>query len=352
MAASRTVFVAQPTVHPDALDILERAAAVIWGLPANRPRACDTVVEREDLAVIGLRLREVLPDVNAIFGRYPCDRELIEAATSLRVIISPTSGTEHIDIDAATANGVAVVNAAGANLVEVAEHVFGIALSLLKLIAVADRGTHRDRQQSTNMELFNQFGLPTVLRGKTLGIVGLGFIGRECARIAVHGFGMRVLAYDPYFDPVEAGRQGVTLVPDLSTLLSEGDVVSLSCPLNPATHRLMDAARLGLMKPTSILINCSRGATVVTDDLVAALRSGVIAGAGLDVTDPEPLPADHDLFAFDNVVLTSHIGGVSEDGLARQSMQSARDGVMVLDGEKPFHLVNPAVWPSRRIGAQ
>ncbi len=352
MAASRTVFIAQPAMHPDALEILQRDAEIIWGLPAEQRRGADSAAEQENLAMIGSRLREVLPDVNAIFGRFPCDRELIEAAAGLRVIVSPTSGIEHIDIEAATANGVAVVNAAGANLVEVAEHVFGIALCLLKLIAVADRGAHRDRQQRTHLELFNEFGLPTVLRGKTLGIVGFGFIGRECARIAVHGFGMRVLAYDPYSDPVEAARQGVALVPDLSKLLGESDVVSLSCPLNPATYRLMDANRFGLMKQTSILINCSRGATVVTDDLVAALRSGTIAGAGLDATDPEPLPPGHDLFALDNVVLTSHVGGVSEDGLVRQAVQSARDGVLVLDGEKPFHLVNPAVWPLRRIGVR
>ena len=352
MAAGRTVFIAQPALHPDALQILERDANVIWGLPADRRRAEHPLEEEENLAIIQRRLLDVLDDVNAIFGRYPCERQLIEAAVSLRVIITPTSGTEHVDLEAATANGVAVVNAAGANYVEVAEHVIGVALALLKMIAVADRGAHRDRRQSTNMELFDRFGLPTVLRGKTLGVVGFGFIGRECARIAGQGFGMRVLAYDPYFDPVEAARQGATLVPALSTVLSESDVVSLSCPLSPATYGLMDAHRFGLMKGSSILINCSRGGTVVTDALVAALRSGTIAGAGLDVTDPEPLPPGHDLFSFDNVVLTSHVGGVSEDGLVRQAVQSARDGVLVLDGEKPFHLVNPAVWPSRRIGAQ
>ena len=144
----------------------------------------------------------------------------------------------------------------------------------------------------------------------------------------------------------------MTLVPDLSTVLSDSDVVSLSCPLTPTTVGLMDVGRFAQMKRSAILINCSRGGAVVTDDLVDALRSGTIAGAGLDVTDPEPLPPGHDLFGFENVVLTSHVGGVSEEGLVRQAVESARDGVLVLDGEKPFHLVNPAVWPPSRIGAR
>jgi D-3-phosphoglycerate dehydrogenase len=131
-------------------------------------------------------------------------------------------------------------------------------------------------------------------------------------------------------------------------LLAESDVVSVSCPLTPETRGLIAAAQFSLMRPSAILVNCSRGGTVVTDDLVAALRSGTIAGAGLDVTDPEPLPPGHALFALDNVVLTPHVGGVSVESLVQQSVQSARDGMMVLGGKRPFHLVNPAVWPQLR----
>jgi D-3-phosphoglycerate dehydrogenase len=346
MSAGTNVFIAQSTLYPEAFRILEDGAAVTWGLPEDqRVRPADSAAEAAQRSSIRESLLEVLPDVHGIFGFFPYDSHLIEAAASLRVIITPTSGTEHVDIDAATSAGVAVVNAAGANYVQVAEHVIGLALSLLKLIAIPDRAAHEDRRQGTNAQLFDLVGLPTILSGKTLGVVGFGFIGREVARMAIHGFRMNVLAFDPYFDSVEALRQGVTLVPTLATLLAGSDVVSVTCPLTPETRGLIDARQLSLMKPSAILVNCSRGGTVVTDDLVAALRSGTIAGAGLDVTDPEPLPPGHDLFAFDNVVLTPHIAGVSAESLVQQSVQSAQDGMMVLAGARPFHLVNPAVWP-------
>lgn len=345
MSAVPTVFIAQSTMYPEALQILEAGAKVAWGLPENRRvRPADPAEAAAQLSSIRKTLLEVLPDVQGIFGFFPCDAALIEAAASLRVIISPTSGTEHLDIPAATANGVAVVNAAGANHVQVAEHVIGLALSLLKHIAIPDRAAHRDLLQGTNQQLFDEFGLPTILSGKTLGVIGFGFIGREVARIANQGFRMRVLAFDPYFDSVEAQRQGVTPVPALADLLADSDVVSVTCPLTPETRGLIDARQLSVMKHSAILINCSRGGTVVTDDLVAALRSGTIAGAGLDVTDPEPLPAGHALFGFENVVLTPHIAGVSVESLPQQSVQSARDGMMVLEGKRPFHLVNPEVW--------
>jgi D-3-phosphoglycerate dehydrogenase len=349
MSARTTVFIAQSTMYPEALQILEDGANVIWGLPEDRRlRPAEATAGAEQRSSIRESLLEVLPDVHGIFGFFPYDSELIQAATSLRVIITPTSGTEHVEIEAATANGVAVVNAAGANYVEVAEHVIGLALSLLRLIAIPDRASHRDQRSTTNSQLFDVVGLPSFLSGKTLGVIGFGFIGREVARIAREGFHMNVVAFDPYFDSVEARRQGVTLVPDLAKLLVDSEVVSVTCPLTPETRGLIAARQLSLMKPSAILVNCSRGGTVVTDDLVEALRSGRIAGAGLDVTDPEPLPLGHDLFALDNVVLTPHVAGVSAESLVEQSVQSARDGMMVLEGKRPFHLVNPAVWPQLR----
>ena len=219
---------------------------------------------------------------------------------------------------------------------------------MLRLIAIADRESHRDLRQSTYARFVEHRGQPSVLNGKTLGVIGFGFIGREVARIASQGFGMKVVAVDPYFDAVEGRRQGVRFIPDLAQLLTESDVVCVCCPLTAETRNLIGSRELNLMKPTAILVNGSRGGTVVTDDLVAALKAATIAGAALDVTDPEPLPPGHDLFALDNVVLTPHIAGASAQTLIEQSVQSARDGMMVLQGKKPFHLVNPEVWPRLR----
>jgi D-3-phosphoglycerate dehydrogenase len=353
MSARPTVFIAQSTMDAEAIPILEDGSTIVWGLPEDlRVRPVNAAARAAQLSSIRESLLEVVSDVDAIFGFFPYDSHLIEAATSLRVIISPTSGTDHVDIDAATANGVAVVNAAGANYVQVAEHVIGLALSLLKLIAIPDRAAHRDSRQTTNAELFDSVGLPTILSGRTIGVIGFGFIGREVSRIASQGFRMKVLAFDPYYDSVEARRLGATLVPDLATLMVDSDVVSVTCPLTSETRGLIDAQQLGLMKPSAVLVNCSRGGTVVTDDLLAALRSGTIAGAGLDVTDPEPLPPGHELFALDNVVLTPHIAGISAESLVQQSVQSARDGMLVLRGKRPFHLVNPEVWPRLRAAAR
>ncbi len=201
MSTRATVFIAQSTLDPEALLILEDGGTVVWGLPEDRRvRPADSEAGAAQLSTIRKSLLEILPHVHGIFGFFPYDRPLFETATNLRVIITPTSGTEHVDIDAATANGVAIVNAAGANYTEVAEHAIGLALSLLRLIAIPDRASHRDHQLSTNAQLFDVVGLPTFLSGKTFGVIGFGFIGREVARIASQGFRMNVLAFDPYFD--------------------------------------------------------------------------------------------------------------------------------------------------------
>ena len=336
-------------MHPEALSILEAGAQVVWGLPKeSRVTYSGVAGVDSDHPAIREALLEALPKIDGLFGRFPVDAELIAAASRLRVIITPSSGAEHIDIAAATAHGVAVVNAAGANHVPVAEHVFGLVLSLLRQIALADRQAHQDRAQGNTAQFFDQHGLPAILRGKTLGVIGFGFVGREVARIGVQGFRMKACAFDPFFDSVEARRLGVDLVPDLAQLLTDSDVVCVSCPLTPETQGLIGARELSLMKPAAILVNGSRGGTVVTDDLVSALKAGTIAGAALDVTEPEPLPPGHGLFELDNVVLTPHIAGAAAGVLIDQMVQSARDGMLVLQGRKPFHLVNPEVWSRLR----
>jgi D-3-phosphoglycerate dehydrogenase / 2-oxoglutarate reductase len=349
MTNSSTVFITETLVYPEAAAILQAAGRVLWGLPEDqRMRPASGQHYADQVALIRTVLAGALPEVDAFYGYFPYDAALIEAATRLQVIITPSSGAEHVDLGAATAHGVAVVNAAGAAYGPVAEHVIGLALSLLKYIAIPDRVAHSRSSALSSGQILNRPRLPSMLGGKTIGIVGLGFIGREIARIASYGFRMTVLAYDPYFDPAEARRQGVSLVPRLADLLGESDVVTVNCPLTPETRGIIGAPQLAQMKPSAILINCSRGGTVVTDDLVAALTAGTIAGVGLDVTDPEPLPAGHPLFALENVVLTPHIAGAAIEAMVSQGVQSARDGVQVLSGGRPFHLVNPEVWPHRK----
>ncbi len=157
----------------------------------------------------------------------------------------------------------------------------------------------------------------SLLSGKTLTIIGFGFIGRTIAQICRQGFGMQVVAFDPFFDSIEADRLGVTLVDDLHEALAAGDYVSINTPFNAETAALIGAKELATMKDTAFLVNTARGGVVDPDALLAALRERTIAGAALDVTDPEPLPPGHPLFDLDNVILTPHLGGNASGGVPR-----------------------------------
>jgi D-3-phosphoglycerate dehydrogenase len=188
-------------------------------------------------------------------------------------------------------------------------------------------------------------GFPQEIGGKTVGIVGFGFIGRDLARKCRLGFDMDVLAYDPYVDPDEVARQGVEHVARLDDLLARSDFVSLHLPLNAETRHIMGEAQFRRMKPTAYFVNLSRGGTVDEAALVRALDEGWIAGAGTDVFDEEPAPDGHPLFGRHDVVLTGHIGGWVVEAVPRLACIMAREMLTVLRGERPWRFVNPEVWP-------
>ncbi|MFI6691183.1 NAD(P)-dependent oxidoreductase [Streptomyces sp. NPDC050433] len=337
------VFVLAPAIQPEA------AAAFAGHVELIEPlRGTDAYGTQTPQAYAAIRsaLEEALPEIDGLFGYGQVTADMFERAKKLRCVMTPSSGAEAIDLEAATAHAVPVVNAAGAAYVPVAEHVIGMALSLLKLIALPDREAHTSGHQRSNGELLASGLMPSVLWRKTIGIIGYGFIGRSLAQKCLRGFDMDVVAYDPFFDPVEAGMHGVRLVDDLDELLALSDIVSVNSPHTPDTEGLIDARALGLMKKTALLINCARGPIVDTGALTEALRDGEIAGAGLDVTEPEPLPDGHPLLGLDNVVLTPHIGGVAREFLPRMAEQTAREGVAVLGGRFSHRLVNKAVWPA------
>ncbi len=181
------------------------------------------------------------------------------------------------------------------------------------------------------------------MHGQTLGIVGFGNIGRAVGRKAL-AFGLRVLAHDPYCDPRTAEDMGVKLVP-LDELLAEADYVSLNTPLTPETLHLIGAAELKAMKPTAVLINTARGPVVDEPALVEALSNGEIAGAGLDVFEEEPPPADSPLCRLDNVVLTPHVGSVSPAAMRQLRQEVGRAAGDVLRGRWPKYVANPSVKP-------
>jgi phosphoglycerate dehydrogenase-like enzyme len=184
------------------------------------------------------------------------------------------------------------------------------------------------------------------LAGKVLGLVGLGRIARRVATMA-EAIGMRVVAFDPFIEPT-GFPDGVTRAETLDALLPTADVISVHVPLTDASRGMFHALRFAAMKPGAIFINTARGGLVDQDALLAALDAGHLGGAGLDVTTPEPLPADHPLLGRDDIVVTPHIASATDAGKVRM-LRSAFEGAMaVLRGERPEHLVNPEVWG--RIG--
>jgi D-3-phosphoglycerate dehydrogenase len=185
------------------------------------------------------------------------------------------------------------------------------------------------------------------LAGATLGLVGIGRIGSRVAAIA-RVLGMKVLAYDPYIKPERAGELGVELVASLQELLPRANVLSIHSPATPETHHLINADALNRMQRGSYLINVARGALVDEQALVEALRSGHLAGAGLDVYDPEPARSDNPLFGLPNTICTPHIASFTTAGVLRMQVMACEEVASALKGEQPRNLVNKDVWEHRR----
>lgn len=275
-----------------------------------------------------------------VAGSEAYTADLFAAHPQLKVVARVGVGYDAVDTVAATAAGVAVCTAPGTNQESVAEHVFALLLAYTRRVVVR---TNLIRAGGWP----RHFSLP--LRGQTLGLAGLGRIGKAVATRAA-AFGMTVLAHDPAADRAFAAAHGVRLVP-FADLLAASDFLSLHLPLTPATRHVMDAAAFAQMKPTAVLVNTSRGGLVDEAALVAALKAETIAGALLDVLEQEPPPADHPLFAFENVVLTPHAAGVDTRSLGDMARSAAEAIASLWRGGWPAEqVVNPAVRPAFRWG--
>lgn len=260
-----------------------------------------------------------------IVGHAHVTRELLAALPDLKVVSRRGVGYERVDLEAVRGLGRVCAIAAGGNEASVADHAIGLMLA----------AGRRFRESQAKMQAGGwQILMGSDLYRKTVGIIGLGRIGRSLVQ-RLKGFEARVLVHTPRPDPAQ---QGVEYV-GLETLLGESDYVSLHCPLNDQTRYLIDARTLGLMKPTAILINTGRGHLVQDADLLAALKAGRLAGAGLDVFCSENDPAFADitaqLVALPTVVATPHAGASSHEGLARTNLIASQSVVAVLDGGDP-----------------
>lgn len=293
-------------------------------------RGC-TLAEREIVYPVSEdQLCELVRDVDGVItGLERFTPRVFDAANRLKVISAGGVGYDHIDVEEATRRGVAVCICAGCNNHSVAELAFGMMIGLSRHIYPADRAM---RQGTWSRQV-----LGPELWDKTLGIVGLGRVGRSTALLG-RAFGMRVLATDIVWDITFANEHAISYVP-LDTLLRESDYVSLHVPLTPETHSMIDERAIDLMKPSAYLINAARGPVVNESALVNALRAKRIAGAGLDVFEIEPHPSNP-YVEFDNVILTPHIGGSTFDAFDRAFHLALVNVTNVLNGEPAHCQVN------------
>ncbi len=272
------------------------------------------------------------------------DEELLAAGKGrLKVVANYAVGFDNINLEAATRYGIAVSNTPGVLTKTTADFAFALLMAVARRVVEGDRDVRAG--QWKHWRPFAYVGGD--VHGSTLSILGLGQIGLEVAKRAF-GFEMAVYYYDP-IRRLEAERQyGVRFCPDLPSALQVADFVTVHTPLAPETRHMIGQKELRLMKPTGILVNTSRGPVVDNMALYEALRDGVIAGAGLDVTEPEPIPADHPLLSLSNVVITPHIGSASRATRTEMAILAARNILARLKGEEMPSCLNPQVFKGQR----
>ena len=283
-------------------------------------------------------LGQRLADMGAVAVVIESDfafEEMFEAAPGLRFVGVCRSALNHVDMEAASAHGVVVVNTPGRTSRAVAEHVLGLMLSLARRIPAADRYVREGHWQSPDEPYRLLRGME--LGGRTLGLIGLGAIGRELGVIAT-ALGMRVLSYDPYAE----GMKGIEMT-GLSSLLSRSDFIATLAPLNAETTGMLDSGALSHVRPGSLLIMVSGVAIADTKALLGALHDGHLAGAAADVFDTHPIAPDSPLLGCPNMVFTPHIAGATAETVERHSEMIATDLLRFLDGRVPLNAVNSQV---------
>ncbi len=269
---------------------------------------------------------------------FHVDQDLLRRAPNLLIVSSNGAGFDPVDVDACTAAGVLVVNQSGGNANSVAEHALGMLLTLSKRILEADRVLRREVNVNRNALIGNEVG------GKTIGIVGLGNVGRRIAELCKGLLHMKVIAYDPYLTAQEMAARGGEKV-ELDDLLRRSDFVSISCPLTKDNRGMIGKREFALMQPHAFFITTARGFIHDEAALEDALRHKRIAGAGLDVWAKEPPPPDHPLLQFDNVLASPHTAGVTKEARMNMGKIAAEQILDGLDGKRPPRIVNPEVWP-------
>jgi D-3-phosphoglycerate dehydrogenase len=278
-------------------------------------------------------LCEAVPEADGIVLRSGAriTEAVLSAAPRLRAVSRTGAGVDNVDVGACTLRGVAVCYLPGLNAYAVAEHTMALMLALLKFLPMMDRSVRNGEWSARNKNL------PQDARGKTLGILGLGRIGREVAARA-KPFGMEIIGYDPYVKQAD----GVTWR-EADEVFALADILTLHLPETEQTRHFVNAGKLAMMKPSAYLINASRGGVADEAALIRALKNRTIAGAALDVLENEPPSVNNELLGMDNVILTPHTAALTEQCGAAMTREAVEQLLTVLDGGRPPHIANPEV---------
>lgn len=321
------VLVNKP-IHPDAIALLQTRATVLTPYTESDDRVLEILAEAHGIVLSG----------NLRIGRA----DMINLPR-LKVIGRHGVGLDTVDLQAATERNLPIVYTPYGPTESTAEH------ALLLLMAAARQLPRLDRaQRQGNFGIRSNFdAIGTELKGKALGVVGFGRIGRRLAEICRAAFDMTIHVFDPFLAPQQISEWGASPVSDIVELASRVDFMSVHTPSTPDTHHLIDSQVFDALRPEAIFVNASRGPVVDEAALVEALRQGSIAGAGIDVYDPEPPAADNPLFALERVVVTPHIASFTSEGRRLMGMTVAKDVLAVLYGEMPEFPANPQVWQTR-----
>jgi D-3-phosphoglycerate dehydrogenase len=282
-------------------------------------------------------ISNLIQDVHGVILRTTSQitRDMIASASHLNVISRTGVGVDNVDVAAATEKGILVCHTPGVNAISVAEHAVSLIVVLVKALPYLDNEVRKANWKSRNEYR------PVELHQKILGVIGFGKIGSRVADIMKKGFGMNILAYDPYVVQTKEAESDAVFC-KLEELLSQSDVVTLHLPATSETKELLNREYLALLKPSAYFINTSRGSVVDEAALIEFLQTKSIAGAGLDVFEQEPLPLDHPLTKLDNVILSPHAGALSKECVARVAVEAAQAVLDVFAGREPRYVYNKA----------
>lgn len=304
-------------LHPDAEAMLKAGDLRV----ASAPDPETLLREGEGAEIVIVRA----PIPPAFFGNVP----------ALRAVVRHGAGLDMIPYDAATAAGVLIANVPAVNAPTVAEHVFMVTLALLRQFRPMDRDL-RNMGWSTGRAHSDR---ALDLAGRIMGVIGMGNVGKAVFRIAKYGFQLEIVANSRSPESLPDGVRFLSV----DDLVSTADIVVLCCPLTPKTTGLLSRERIARMKPGAILVNVSRGPVVDDAALIEALERGRIGGAALDVFSTQPLPPEHPYFRQDNVIVTPHLAGITEESMMRMGKGAAAEAIRVMEGGLPVNLRNPEV---------